>query len=867
MKQNHFLFSLFIVFIFCNTLVAQRELQNSDEFFPRWSSKTNNASPIQPTQELWNPAITKRPGHYTINDWRNFIDSIWGPGISTTEKLKIFDDYWNLVDQTWGGFPNISINWDSLKNVYRPEVAAGVSRGRFYGILSRMSRALNEMHTIIFDMGIDGTQGIYWVGANAYPNHPLFNYKPGIPIFITPVYHRTNFGAGVTPLPDSTALVYSVIPNHPLNLEQGDIILGYDGIPWKNLIRDLYEAELPILGGGLIVGSSPHSAFHIAMLSVGMNWGLFDTIDVFKYSTKETLHFPTSLLKTIVQPYHVATEQLPIKGVSFPEFDANKLVSWGIVEGTTIGYIYVLDWWGKPIGETRILFGQAVKELLNKNISGLILDFRTNYGGWPDYANEGFKLLFNFDPTSYYSQAIRIVGNDHNAFNILPPVSAQIFTPGGVIFDRPIAVLVGPNCISSGDYNAFRMRFHPMVRFFGKKTSGAYVAWSNSHEGNWNQDYHYAIYDGSVYSNFNNEGFMIHKSFEVDEEVWLTQSGVAKGEDDVVKSALQWINTVAYSHSVVYSKSQLNSNGDSCTITALVKNPLNHSLAVTAAIKTLSDSSMIDSISLFNDGLHNDGLAGDSIWSGSFLTKAGESNYFSIVTTKDITAGTYRSLPIKSPGITSAGPIVCIGDSVTTTPVWGTSKFIKFKIRNDGKSATINGVTARLRSLDTLGVITSLDVVTIGNISPGQVRLSNSLVIKFSQWGSGKKDIPFEITFSASNVEYWKDTVFVSVDDPTGVAENEEIPRIFSLSQNYPNPFNPTTVISYQLPVNSNVTLRIFDLLGREVVTLVNEEQSAGWKEVEFQSAVGGGQLASGIYFYKLQANNFIETKKMLVIK
>jgi predicted esterase len=93
------------------------------------------------------------------------------------------------------------------------------------------------------------------------------------------------------------------------------------------------------------------------------------------------------------------------------------------------------------------------------------------------------------------------------------------------------------------------------------------------------------------------------------------------------------------------------------------------------------------------------------------------------------------------------------------------------------------------------------------------------------------------------------------------------IPNSFELSQNYPNPFNPSTVISYQLPVSSKVTLKIYDLLGREIATLVNEEQSAGWKEVEFQSTVGSGQLASGIYFYKLQTNNFIETKKMLIIK
>jgi len=95
--------------------------------------------------------------------------------------------------------------------------------------------------------------------------------------------------------------------------------------------------------------------------------------------------------------------------------------------------------------------------------------------------------------------------------------------------------------------------------------------------------------------------------------------------------------------------------------------------------------------------------------------------------------------------------------------------------------------------------------------------------------------------------------------------ENENIsPSEFILNQNYPNPFNPSTVISYYLPVSSNVSLRVYDLLGREVATLVDEYKPAGIYEVEF-FAKGGS--ASGVYFYKLQAGSFIQTKKMLLLK
>ena len=88
-------------------------------------------------------------------------------------------------------------------------------------------------------------------------------------------------------------------------------------------------------------------------------------------------------------------------------------------------------------------------------------------------------------------------------------------------------------------------------------------------------------------------------------------------------------------------------------------------------------------------------------------------------------------------------------------------------------------------------------------------------------------------------------------------------PQEFKLEQNFPNPFNPSTTIQYQLPATANVTLKIYDILGSEVATLVNEKQEAGFKEVKFNA----DRYASGIYIYRLIADKYFSTKKMMVLK
>jgi S-formylglutathione hydrolase FrmB len=102
------------------------------------------------------------------------------------------------------------------------------------------------------------------------------------------------------------------------------------------------------------------------------------------------------------------------------------------------------------------------------------------------------------------------------------------------------------------------------------------------------------------------------------------------------------------------------------------------------------------------------------------------------------------------------------------------------------------------------------------------------------------------------------------MNSTVGISEELTIqPKNFYLFQNYPNPFNPSTIISYQLPLSGDVTLKVYDIIGSEVARLVSENKQAGRYVVEFNAAT----LPSGVYFYRLQAGSFVETKKMLLLK
>ncbi len=97
----------------------------------------------------------------------------------------------------------------------------------------------------------------------------------------------------------------------------------------------------------------------------------------------------------------------------------------------------------------------------------------------------------------------------------------------------------------------------------------------------------------------------------------------------------------------------------------------------------------------------------------------------------------------------------------------------------------------------------------------------------------------------------------------TSIGSESLLPDVFALSQNYPNPFNPSTTIKYQLPLASNVSIKLYDVLGKEIAILVNEFKSAGFYEINFNAV----SLTSGVYFYRIEAGDFVQINKMILLK
>lgn len=244
------------------------------------------------------------------------------------------------------------------------------------------------------------------------------------------------------------------------------------------------------------------------------------------------------------------------------------------------------------------------------------------------------------------------------------------------------------------------------------------------------------------------------------------------------------------------------------------------------------------------------------------------------------TAGAYRSSDEGSTwqqinsGLTNNGTAIVI--DATDRIFVGTQTNVYTGVQGDGVfRSTNNGDSwTAVNSGLTASQINSLALNGSGNIFAGAdngkgIFYSTDAGNSWTNVSSGISDTSSTVSALVVNKAGYVfaaagDTVYRSIGTITSVKQTPPmIASQYLLSQNYPNPFNPSTTISYQLPTNTLVVLKVFDVLGREVETLVNERQSAGSHSVRFKAA----NLPSGVYFYRLQAGVYHDTKKLLLLK
>jgi len=174
------------------------------------------------------------------------------------------------------------------------------------------------------------------------------------------------------------------------------------------------------------------------------------------------------------------------------------------------------------------------------------------------------------------------------------------------------------------------------------------------------------------------------------------------------------------------------------------------------------------------------------------------------------------------------------------------------------------------------GISNTLNSVFFRNSSLGWVCGNAGQILKTTDGGNNWINQPSSVTVDLNSISFQSDLIGYVVGDSGKVLKttnggisinikriNELIPDNYILEQNYPNPFNPSTNIRYEIPKTGFVKLVIFNVLGREIETLVNEKQTAGTYETTFNAS----QYPSGVYFYRLTTDNFSDTKKMLMIK
>jgi len=457
---------------------------------------------------------------YDTTQWAHKIDTTWGAGLSTAEKLNVFNTYWGQIDSFYASFTELPLyNWDSIINAMRTEISGGVSKGRFAGIIGQLSSLINDGHSHFYDYDLFSSPAFF-----------------GKPVLYGP---SGTFGACITMLDDSSAMVYTAKPGNALGLAPGDRILGYNGIAWKELVQIILRHQLP---NGVTHRSTDSATWHNYISSVLSNCLLFDTLNIEKCDGS-LVNFPTSAVWSSYSGSNFCTEQLAVPGVhkmSYTDYYTNnRMVTSGVITGTGIGYVALYDC-GDNTGDSLYNPIRALVE--DSLIHGLIIDIRTNFGGSILTYMKAFYYLSDGD-FPWMGWADRSSTTDRYTMDpsLAPPYVYGTTDDDPNFFNKKIALLVGPGAVSAGDMMQILYTHHPNLKIIGKPTAGAFGAYQSVTMPYSN--YVGSRQNGDFYRAEDNTLYLSHRNFPIDSFVWFDRTKVCNNEDNILTTAIQWIQS------------------------------------------------------------------------------------------------------------------------------------------------------------------------------------------------------------------------------------------------------------------------------------------------------------------------------------
>jgi hypothetical protein len=360
--------------------------------------------------------------------------------------------------------------------------------------------------------------------------------------------------------------------------------------------------------------------------------------------------------------------------------------------------------------------------------------------------------------------------------------------------------------------------------------------------------------DRSVWSG----GGSMNKDINVNVEIW-----------NFFKNIINPYTHIACGKLIASVPGYMNPKGDSLLISARITNPENHATAVFAILEGIN-CLYRDSVELFDDGMHNDeNPQDDSYGKKSWFTGLREDNYELTLKTVDQHASTHHYLRKKAL-FTTIGPVCLAQPSPILYGAYTEEsglQIFKLILENKGDSTIAEDISAVVKCTDPRVLQVNVKDAKFSDIGAGSKETcSNLLSFNYSDGYNPDSTINNPIAFSvdiySEGVHYWTDSTNHTA---TFIySENQEKnPQEYRLYQNYPNPFNPSTTIKIHISKASQTTLKVFDILGKEVATLVSDKLNAGNHTFYFD----GSRLASGIYYYQLDTGEYKAVRKMILVR